>query len=231
MNEPEYVDKIRKLLRLAKSPNQHEAEVALQKALELAAKHAVDLNGLEESDGLHHRWIPCGLRVSLEEKKAKGIARTFFQVSTCMDRGRYLLVGEEAAMEVALYVISFLVTTSRSLLAAYKRSEHAQRRKLTTSKRASFINGFFYGVSYQLDSHQQKLLTEYASLALVLTDGAAERTKRVKNVVGETRDAPALPEGRRHRSALDAGWNAGIKTKVRPALNASDAPLALEDRA
>jgi len=230
MKDSSHIEKIRKLLRLAGSSNCHEAELAMQRALELAARHAVDIHALMdagEANGTAYRWIPCGLRVSREERLAKGVARRFFQVTTCMSRRSYLLIGEESAMEVALYVIGFLVTTSRRLLADYKKQEQASRRKLTTSKRASFIDGFFHGIGHQLDTHQQKLLTEYASLAIVLTDGAAARAKTMNNLVGETTAIAPLARPRRNPSAIMAGFDAGLNTSIRPALKASDAPLAL----
>lgn len=39
----DHLDKIKKLLRLSQSANAHEAELAMQRAMELALKHGVDL--------------------------------------------------------------------------------------------------------------------------------------------------------------------------------------------
>jgi Protein of unknown function (DUF2786) len=229
MSEESHIEKIRKLLRLSKSSNQHEAELALQRAMELAAKHAVDLNALrmDGDDDIHHRWIPCGLRVSYEEKKAKSVARGFFQVTTCMSRGRYLMIGEEAAMDVAEYVIGFLVKTCRRFLSAFAKLEKGRKRRMTTTKRASFIDGFFMGVISELHDHETKLLKEYANLAIVLADGQAKRNAKLNVVVGET-ITTTLAKKRQNLSAATSGWLAGKKTQINPALKASDAPFALE---
>ncbi len=230
MSEPSHIDKIRKLLRLAGSSDRHEAELAMQRAMDLAAKHAVDIQAMMdagEASGTSYRWIPCGLRVSREERRAKGVARTYFQVTTCMSRGRYLLIGEESAMEVALHVIGYLTATARRLLAVYKKEERACRRKLTTAKKASFIDGFFYGISEQLERHQQKLLTEYSSLAIVLTSGSEARKATMDRVMGPTQALAPLTKVPRSRSALMAGFVAGLETSIRPTLKASDALPAL----
>jgi len=50
-HEPDLItDKIKKLLRLAKSDNEHEAMLALANAAKLAAKHGVDLADLAEGE-------------------------------------------------------------------------------------------------------------------------------------------------------------------------------------
>lgn len=64
-------NKIKKLLRLAKSDNEHEAMQAMANAAKLAARHSIDLADLADGeerppDHIIHQWFPCGLRHSRE---------------------------------------------------------------------------------------------------------------------------------------------------------------------
>jgi hypothetical protein len=67
MNTPEILDKIKKLLRLGQSPNRHEAELAVQRAFELAARHQIDIENISLDDDVRKivsEEFPSGKRLS-----------------------------------------------------------------------------------------------------------------------------------------------------------------------
>src|SRR5690349_5362669 len=106
MNPESHLDKIKKLLRLSQSPNPHEAEAALKKAMEMATRHAVDLEGLRNDPDfadIIHKWFPMKARISREWQSALVIAERYFHVKPCISRARrqVVLVGRPDAIEVA----------------------------------------------------------------------------------------------------------------------------------
>jgi len=48
METPRILDRIRKLLRLSKSPNPNEAQLARERAFEVAARYDIDVHNIEE---------------------------------------------------------------------------------------------------------------------------------------------------------------------------------------
>jgi hypothetical protein len=54
------IDKVRKLLALGGSSNEHEAALAVQRAGELLARYRLDFDALAEDEGLVHRTINTG---------------------------------------------------------------------------------------------------------------------------------------------------------------------------
>lgn len=152
------VDRIAKLLRLAKSSNPHEAAAALAKAMELAAEHRVALESipLEEAETAKrtaHRDTDPFARLSYDRKYACIILRRFFRVRV-IHRGAIVMrdglpaasrkisfVGQTADLEIALYVYAFLLAHF-----TYCWSHHRGRLR----SRPSFVRGMFEGIFSKL---------------------------------------------------------------------------------
>ncbi len=64
------IDRVRKLLALGGSDNEHEAALAVQRAAELLARHRLDFDALAEGEGLVHRTINTGGRTLPVHRKA-----------------------------------------------------------------------------------------------------------------------------------------------------------------
>lgn len=64
------IDKVRKLLALGGSDNEHEAALAVQRATELLARHRLDFDGLAEDEDLVHRTIHTGGRTLPAHRKS-----------------------------------------------------------------------------------------------------------------------------------------------------------------
>jgi hypothetical protein len=64
------IAKVRKLLALGGSDNEHEAALAVQRAGELLARHRLDFDGLAEDQDLVHRTINTGSRVLPMHRKS-----------------------------------------------------------------------------------------------------------------------------------------------------------------
>jgi hypothetical protein len=223
----EHLDKIKKLLRLSKSSNSHEAELALARAMELALKHGVDLADLAndaEVGGVVHRWFPMKARLAREWKLALGIAANHFEVDPCIDRRRrqVVFVGREDAVTVADYIVTFLVRESRRLCASYAIGEKVARRKITTGKRAAFITGFFVAVGSRLRDGRFDLMREDERYAIVLKSEADKRAAEMARVMGKTKNVEIKAPKR--SAATLAGWSAGQTTNLNRPLNGDARP-------
>lgn len=64
------IDKVRKLLALGGSDNEHEAALAVQRAGELLTRYRLDFDALAEDEGLAHRTINTGGRTLPAHRKA-----------------------------------------------------------------------------------------------------------------------------------------------------------------
>ena len=64
------IDRVRKLMALGTSDNEHEAALAVQRASELLARHQLDFDGLAEEQGLVHRTINTGSQTLAAYRKA-----------------------------------------------------------------------------------------------------------------------------------------------------------------
>lgn len=234
MSEDTITEKVRKLLRLAKSNNAHEAELALQKAMELAAQHQIDVSTLSDDDEIAKlvtQYFRCGgKRLAREWREALRIARGYFNVHTCiMHNGTVAFIGTAADVQIADYVTTFLVRACRSECAAFFEAEKKLGRRRTTNKKASFINAFFGGVWVQLRNQHADLCQQITGLEIVLRVAAEARKAHLHANLGPTTQCRALEKPRHTMETLVAGYDAGLNTKINPALG-TDAPKALEYR-
>ncbi len=121
--------RVRKLLALGSSPNQHEAELAAAKANQLLQQYNLNLLGTHEPQEfcLHAVEVWTGKRLGSEIKVISSLLGEFFFVFPLIEPGegsrRLLIYGEEANIEIAEYVFEYLLRVFREL-----RREHGVGR-------------------------------------------------------------------------------------------------------
>lgn len=232
------IEKIRSLLRLAKSDNAHEANLAMQRAMEIAAKHCIDLAAISPDDDLNklisdHLDLPD--RLSYEWKEALSTAHQYFNVHVTVLVGffdkRARIVGTQLDIELASYVVTFLVRACRQCLAKFKAEEIKRRRKITTDKTRNFIKGFFWGIRATLRSQQEATSEQHTGYQLMLDNGRTARENAAKAFSSASGMGPAttitMPESRENRRASWSGFLNGQKTQIQPGLRGT-APLELK---
>lgn len=229
MSEESITQKIQALLRLAQSDNPHEAGLALQRAMELADKHAIDITSLPEgSPKLNHAYQAIPSRLSREWKEALNTVNTFFHVNliTIARRAKLLIVGRSSDIEIAQYVITFLVRSCRASLTKWASGE----RRMTASKRASFIDGFFTGIYVQLRDQRRQNEATSNQLALVLVEDKEARSQATTQILGpgSTLSTVTVEQVRTNRRAQLHGFTAGKSTQLNPGLRGNQTSLALK---
>lgn len=228
------IEKIRALLRLAKSDNPHEAALAMERAAEIAAKHQLDLSDISPDDDLHKvigKDVPAPLRLAAEWKQSLTILKTFFHVEPLVLTGRskVKLIGTALDIEIADYVCTYLVRACRQAVAKFRNTEKAARRKTTGSKITTFIDGFFNGVANRLYAQLAAQKESNSQYAIILASAQQAREDWLKQYMnGRQPKTLGLPTTRRNDHAAMSGYSAGKKTSINPGLRSNSSSLALK---
>ncbi|MGE0867416.1 MAG: SprT-like domain-containing protein [Kofleriaceae bacterium] len=157
------LDKIRKLLALAGSPNQHEAEAAMRRAHELMLRH-----NIEQADTRREFEVRClgtpRQRTHGVEAAIVGLISEFFfvkaiRIRTYMPREAahafmYEITGTRANVEMAEHVFEFLLATAERLWRDNRGDARVRDGRDRLSYQAGVVGGF-----------REKLLLERSSLS------------------------------------------------------------------
>lgn len=189
MTRERVIEKVRKLLALSNSSNEHEAALAAAHAQRLLAEHNLAMSELEvKEEGAGEvvievaRTVPKWLS-SLFATVANGFD-CFPIVTTTQSasRLRFIGVGEDPA--VAACTLQFLIQELRRLATVYLRSFEAAAGKLPAVERQrvrnSYLLGGVQGVRQALAA--QKAQTPTTSTALVPVKDALIRQYREEQI-------------------------------------------------
>jgi hypothetical protein len=155
--EDRVVSRIAKLLALAESPNQHEAEAAMAAAQKLMLRYNLDAQATVRSRGYGHRHLgaPTGRVTESERILAMILGKHFFVEVIWVPvyraregkRGSVLEVcGSDANLAMAEYVHAFLTQTAARLWEEHKRA-HAIRSNMD---RRTYLAGVMTGFAEKL---------------------------------------------------------------------------------
>ncbi|HYP90606.1 MAG TPA: DUF2786 domain-containing protein, partial [Polyangiaceae bacterium] len=155
--EQHLLSRIAKLLALAESSNEHEAQAAMSAAQRLMLKHNIEaaVSGSASSYSFRHLGKPTG-RVPEHERRLAMILDQFFFVQVIWvpvwrafeaKRGSVLEVcGSRENVELAAYVYDFLTYTADALY----RADRKRRRDRTHQARRKFLAGVMSGFHERL---------------------------------------------------------------------------------
>ncbi len=148
------LDRIRKLLALAGSPNQHEAEIAMRKAHELMLRHNIeDARARTQADAYEVRQIgDPHRRGNRVEAEIAGLLAEYFFVKVIRvpvylpltgKRGQvYELAGTRANLEMACHVHAFLLATAERLWRANRGDARVRSGRDRLSYQSGVVGGF-----------------------------------------------------------------------------------------
>ncbi len=157
------LERIAKLLALAESPNEHEAQAAMSAAQRLMLKHNIDslLDKKSVTYGFRHLGVPSG-RIEESERLLASIIGDHFFVQVIWvpvwrplegKRGSVLEVcGSPDNLELAEYVHAFVTQTADRLWRDYQRSRMTRGR----SDRQRFLAGVMSGFRDRLERDRKK---------------------------------------------------------------------------
>ena len=157
------LERIAKLLALAESPNEHEAQAAMSAAQRLMLKHNIEaaVSGTTTSYCFRHLGKPSG-RVSEHERRLAMLLDEFIFVQviwvpvwrvTEAKRGSVLEVcGSRDNVELDAYVYDFLVYTADALY----RADRKRRGDRTHGARRKFLAGVMSGFHERLRGERKR---------------------------------------------------------------------------
>ncbi|HYJ09791.1 MAG TPA: DUF2786 domain-containing protein [Polyangiaceae bacterium] len=160
------LERIAKLLALAESPNEHEAQAAMSAAQRLMLKHNIEaaVSGAS-SYSFRHLGKPSG-RVSEHERRLALILDEHFFVQVIWvpvwrpleaKRGSVLEVcGSRDNVELAAYVYDFLMYTADALYRADRRQRHDRSHQA----RRKFLAGVMAGFHQRLERERERSTAE-----------------------------------------------------------------------
>lgn len=180
-NREAIIEKIKKLLRLAKSSNEHEAALAAARAQELLAKYNLDETELSE------REMPKEAEVSYTDivKRpptwiyliAASVAGAFDCSYFFSAYGRMCFVGVDLDHEIASYTFSYLYRTIGRLAAQFMAK--SQQRRLTLKGKKKARLGYCLGAASEVSRKlkEQHERTPITTTALVPVKAALVAAK------------------------------------------------------
>ena len=118
----ELFKKVKKLLKLAESANEHEASLAASRASDILEKYNLDMAGMEmEHDEVDENGVTMksSKPAAWMEALLFTVVETYFCRSIIHGKGRYTIVGTKADVEVARYTFDYLYGIIDRLADAY----------------------------------------------------------------------------------------------------------------
>lgn len=149
--EDKTIDRIRKLLALAGSSNQHEAEIAMNKAHELMLRHNLEQLPLRHEFEIRHLGEPRRRANPVEAEVIALLSELFFVEAISIPvyvprtglHGRvYEIAGTLANVEMACHVHAFLLATAERLWRANRSDARVRGGRDRVPYQTGVIRGF-----------------------------------------------------------------------------------------
>lgn len=216
------IQKIQKLLALANSSNQNEAELASKKAQELLLKHNISMASVENAQFDFTEHTEELKRQPVEAKFIQSLLVEFFFIKIIHDkiRDRLVFVGTEENIQVAMYVRDFLRNTFKRLYAIENKAQNWKGKN-----RNAFYLGLYKGLRQKLESEKQKATENVeAGKALIVVDRALvdfmnSRHDNLKNRSHgriKATNAEAVERGHEHGRKLNISRGLGESSTAAP---------------
>lgn len=222
-NNHKILDKIQKLMSLAQSNNQHEAELAMAKAQEFLLKYNLSLLEVETNRKYVHKQIGDVGRGSPIKSLISTIINKFFFVETLWmygydphsdKKGRILeIYGTPENVEMAGYVHDYLHNISEKFWDGYKRKQ----KKVTGNKhRRTYIYGLLNGFYHKLETK----IVENESKSLIWKGDPQLGTyfRRRNPSIRQT----TFRYSKSCREAYDSGMKSGKKLVIRKGIKSQN---------
>jgi hypothetical protein len=175
----EIIEKLRKMLSLANSANQNEAEIAMEKAIALATKHEIDLAvvNLNKQETKKEEMVKTdkvmGQRFPVTQEYVSRILMGFFNIKLIYSGSRsvgrsVIFLGRKSDVQFALYVQDFL---NEHMMRSWQ--YYQKVKNVDTAYRATFFYAFEIALSKKLRAAKNNQVNDSIS---------AVETERQENV-------------------------------------------------
>jgi hypothetical protein len=179
------LNKIKGLLRLSNSSNEHEAQLAMSRAMALCTKHNLNLAQIEafdtkkKNEPIVQDKINVGGRKSICQSWVTYILQDYFNVKILYGGSRgwggkhIIFIGRNRDIEIASYLNQYLNAEFLRLWNKYYKEN--EFRGVTLNDRGGYIHGLSIGLREKLEASQKK--TESDSFEEIATSKPTELSK------------------------------------------------------
>jgi hypothetical protein len=229
------IDKLTKLIALSGSSNEHEANSALEKAMQIALENNIELSQLsfeekkKETKVTQEQVGKGDARLPITHRYVADIIKKYFNVdvitSGSRDTGRKIwFFGKKDDIDFAKYLNTYLSNTMMNLWYAYYRQNPSKK-----AARESFIVGVWQGLNQKLKDNKEKMESVIAEnvksgYQLMMVDNKTAIKNAIDVFFPKVRYTEGKPISNVQRDALNAGYSQGQKINVHSGLN-SGSPL------
>lgn len=209
--------KVQKLMALATSSNEHEAELAMIKSQQLLLKHNIESKyiGSESDEKIFLKRIIKQKRENAKMRSIAKILETFF-VSTIYRRAEgfiYLeILGEAVNIEIAEYVAAILQSELDRL---WQRAQQQANLKGTIAKNSFFL-GIARGYCNKIHALKREYQSDVANALMVIEKKLIDAKEMVYQRLFSTRSSGSYCQ---KSSAL--GEQMGRQLNINPAIHRS----------
>lgn len=217
------IDRVKKLLSLAASSNEHEAFLAMQKVQQLYAKYnCLHYSDTSEKQFAHQIYSFSSKKVSLWKKRlvvllvehffVEAFLLSQYNVRKTSEEQCVEIVGLKENVEMAEYVLDFIIRQSEAL---------AKNQKLKGRFKNSFLYGVIEGFDQKLKAPNQSSVEQEQNIterALQIFKQDPQLKKYLKNIY------PHLRQGRGshqtfHEKSFQSGQIAGRNIQLHKGLH------------
>ena len=228
MSRDNVIERIRKLLALSRSDNQHEATLAADRARSLMLDHDLQMVDLGHEDGRvtidyypNRRspfpdWLECLFAAVAIHHDCKPLTEHHGKRWLAPAYFRFAVIGRKADIQAVNYVFHFLRRTVTRLAGDFRR-EHPRMKPHTIDQ---YRLGVVSGISVQLEllRNRDARLKSESGQALVLAKDVA-----IDRFIDEQEWDIRKEQNRKAKivnpSVADAGFADGINVKITPAVD------------
>ncbi len=210
-------EKIRRLLRLGKSSNRHEAESALAFAAKLARKYSIDIGSVKQEEE-RARIIEEKFESRIAFDQVHGCAArvciSLFSIEVIQNYTHATFIGLEHNVAAARFAYDFIIEQCARDLGAYRQAVQKSRRKrMTEVARRDFCS--YWALAVIAKHAREDAAAESGSNAIVLSGQKIELQKYMGEKHGDIPEAKPPKMRKRDLDAATEGMKAGQKVSVR----------------
>jgi hypothetical protein len=244
MIRDDVIDRIQKLLRLAKSDNPNEAAVAADRARELMLAHDLETADLadirqsvrEETVGKRRAQIKTWEKELFDAVARHHDCKALFIRWTDHHRARHCafdltrttysmsLIGRSADVQVARYVFAFLLRQVARLAKEYRAQRPRIARRTLDSYRLGVVLSAVGKLQY-MRQRDERLASEPGTALVLAKDAAIDEYLQQQGMKIEHGKRRAI----RQSAAMRDGYLSGLSIDINPAVSTSDGRAALPE--
>lgn len=220
MNKSAIIEKVRKLLALANSNNEHEAALAARHVQRLLSQHNLAMADIEagtENRSAERIDLAAARNLPKWVRYLSGGVGSAFDCQVLHDPNRRTLVfiGVGADPEIASYTFTYLDRTVRKLCTAYLKS--LDNSSFSKRQRELARNSYYLGAVSAISRNlcEQKVQTPVTPNALVpVKDGLIRAAMRDFGPVRTVHGRRSYVDGQSYRQGNDDGHKVGLRTAL-----------------